>query len=134
MTSPTTQAPRLTVEVLAERLEKEMLLVTPLAKVALRLALCNLLLLDSKQRDYGSSNLTTFGAFGVAVRATDKVSRLGNLLNPAHGGPSVRTESVADTFRDLANYGLIGEALAGKLWPDPSGAANLRLHCQNTTP
>lgn len=37
-------------------------------------------LMINKQRDYGHSNITDFGEYGVLVRLNDKVCRLKNLL------------------------------------------------------
>jgi hypothetical protein len=71
------------------------------------------LLLDSKQRDYGSANISAFGEKGLVVRMNDKVERLKNLVwkdkNPEH-------EKVEDTWVDIANYGIIGLLCHRKEW------------------
>lgn len=77
---------------------------TEMAKRALRLGLANLQTFDRKQRDYGSGNISKFGEFGVLVRATDKFSRLTNLLTNVRE-PS--NEAIEDTWLDLSNYALI---------------------------
>lgn len=62
-------------------------------------------LFDSKQRDYGSGNISSFGEKGVIVRMNDKVERLKTLVwndrSPEH-------EKVSDTWLDITNYGVIG--------------------------
>lgn len=62
-------------------------------------------LLDTKQRDYGSGNVSAFGEKGIIVRMNDKVERLKTLVwndkSPEH-------EKVSDTWLDIANYGVIG--------------------------
>lgn len=73
-------------------------------------------LMLSKQRDYGSDNISAWGIIGVAVRANDKVARAKNLLTK-HRQPS--NESLRDTFMDLANYGLIGLMILDEVWGLP---------------
>lgn len=64
-----------------------------------------------KQADYGPGNVSAFGDFGVLVRASDKLERLRNLYQ---SGAEPNNESVADSWLDLANYGLIAQMwLAG---------------------
>lgn len=93
---------------------------TDLAKVILPVILANLRLLDQKQQDYGSINLTKFGTFGVAVRMNDKLERIINLIRtpPTSGGP--RNEPLDDSFLDLANYALIAYVMHRDLWPKRS--------------
>ena len=62
-------------------------------------------LLDSKQRDYGSSNISAFGERGIVVRMNDKVERLKTLV---WNGAAPEHEKVSDTWLDIANYGIIG--------------------------
>jgi hypothetical protein len=74
-------------------------------------------LFDSKQLDYGSSNIALGGEMGVAVRLQDKVSRMRNLLlKELKGDANVNHESLEDSFKDAANYGMIGILLRRKLW------------------
>jgi hypothetical protein len=61
-------------------------------------------LIISKQKDYGHENIMAFGEFGILVRANDKMARLKNLLK---SGTVPLNESVEDSWRDLANYGII---------------------------
>lgn len=68
-------------------------------------------LLMDKRADYGTTNIAITGLYGVAVRLQDKVSRLLNLLA---SGQEPNNESIEDTFRDIAGYGLIG--LRSELW------------------
>ena len=83
----------------------------------LQLALDNVKLFDSKQVDYGSDNIAHNGELGVMVRSTDKVSRMRNLLfKQLKGEDKVNHESLEDTYRDIANYGIIGLMLKKGLW------------------
>ncbi len=60
-------------------LQSDLGLQTEAGKEALVIALENVILLDKKQQDYGSSNISKFGVFGVIVRLSDKIERLKNL-------------------------------------------------------
>jgi len=83
----------------------------------LRLSLECVKLFDSKQVDYGSSNISMNGELGVMVRTQDKVSRMRNiLLKQLSGESEVNHESLEDTYRDLANYGIIGLMLNKGIW------------------
>jgi hypothetical protein len=74
-------------------------------------------LFDSKQLDYGSSNIALGAELGVAVRLQDKVSRMRNLLlKELKGDKNVNHESLEDSFKDAANYGMIGLLLKRGLW------------------
>lgn len=61
-------------------------------------------ILVNKQRDYGHSNITDFGEFGVLVRLNDKVCRLKNLLTK---NKEPKNESIDDSWVDTANYAII---------------------------
>ncbi len=89
---------------------------TELVRACVPVVLENLMLMNRKQHDYGSHNLTKFGTFGVVVRTSDKLERLVNLTRPG-ATSKVSDESIADTLRDLSNYGLIGYVIEKKLWP-----------------
>lgn len=86
---------------------------TEMGKKALKQALANLTMFDKKQRDYGSGNISDFGELGVLIRLNDKINRLKNLLQSKG---EVNCESVADTWDDIANYGLIGKLCHQNLW------------------
>ena len=69
-----------------------------------------------KHMDYGLNNIALggdltnaedkkFSLTGLAIRLTDKISRLKNLL--INGKNYVRGEGMEDTFIDIANYGII---------------------------
>jgi len=77
--------------------------------------LVNYLIFVQKQLDYGSGNIARFGELGVMVRANDKIERLGTLLLENR---EVQNEPVEDTWRDLANYGVIGLLCHLGLWPE----------------
>lgn len=81
---------------------------------ALNVALENIQLLDRKQLDYGSRNISDFGQIGVLVRCNDKVQRLTNLSKK---GGKAANESVEDSWLDLANYAIIGYLVATGNWP-----------------
>ena len=74
-------------------------------------------LFDTKQMDYGSTNIAACGEMGIAVRLQDKVSRMRNLLlKELKGESSINHESLEDTYLDSANYCLIGLLLKRGLW------------------
>ena len=62
-------------------------------------------LLADKQHDYGHGNITAFGELGVLVRASDKMERLKNLHAKTRLEP--RTETIVDSWIDLAGYSII---------------------------
>jgi len=90
---------------------------TEMGRQIIPLALECIELFDSKQRDYGSSNISISGDLGVAVRLTDKVCRLQHLIRKRVAGEGeAQNESIEDSFKDAANYGLIGMMLERGLW------------------
>ena len=79
----------------------------------------------AKHMDYGLQNISlggdltkendkTFSLTGLAIRLTDKVSRLRNLL--VNGKSFVKGEGMEDTFLDVANYGIIGLLVGRDKW------------------
>jgi hypothetical protein len=73
-------------------------------------------LLLSKHKDYGPSNIANApgGALnGLRVRMHDKLARINNLVdenkNPEH-------ESLEDSFKDMANYAIIGMLVLRDKW------------------
>ena len=80
-------------------------------------------LFDTKQQDYGSNNISSSGELGIAVRLQDKVSRMRHILlkelteqqRSAHVFKA-NHESLEDTYKDAANYALIGLLLQRKRW------------------
>ena len=85
---------------------------TDVAKEAFRVCCENIQLMDKKQQDYGSGNISAFGEFGVIVRLNDKMERLKNLNKM----PSVKNESIEDTYQDIANYAVIALLIRRNLW------------------
>lgn len=73
-------------------------------------------ILIRKQLDYGPDNIRLWGLLGLAVRMTDKVMRLKELLT---SGREPQFESIRDTFVDLRNYGEIGLMLINGHWGLP---------------
>ncbi len=74
-----------------------------------------------KQIDYGNLNITIWDVLGVAVRLTDKVMRLRELIL---SGRLPQNESIRDTAVDIRNYGLILLMLVDGLWGLPMEAAH----------
>jgi len=73
-------------------------------------------LLLSKHRDYGPKNISQSPGGplnGLRVRLWDKLARLNNLTDkntkPQH-------ESLEDTFKDMANYAIIGLLVLRDKW------------------
>lgn len=73
-------------------------------------------LLMSKHKDYGPKNISDApgGALnGLRVRMHDKLARINNLYdstsNPKH-------ESLEDSFKDMANYAIIGLLVLRGQW------------------
>ena len=79
----------------------------------------------AKHMDYGLQNISLggdltnendkkFSLTGLAIRLTDKISRLRNLLT--NGRNFVKGEGMEDTFIDIANYGIIGMLVGRDKW------------------
>jgi len=80
----------------------------------------------AKHMDYGLNNIALggdilnnkddkkFSLTGLAIRLTDKISRLKNLL--LNGKDFVKGEGMEDTFIDIANYGIIGLLVGRNKW------------------
>ena len=79
----------------------------------------------AKHMDYGLQNISLggdltnendkkFSLTGLAIRLTDKISRLRNLLT--NGRNFVKGEGMEDTFIDIANYGIIGMLVGLDKW------------------
>ena len=80
-------------------------------------------LFDTKQQDYGSDNISSNGELGIAVRLQDKVSRMRHILlkelaERERSAQVFKTnhEALEDSFKDAANYALIGLLLRRKKW------------------
>lgn len=89
---------------------------TTAAKTFLRIALENAILMDGKQQDYGSRNISEFGAYGCVVRMSDKFERLRNLYKKRKR--KVVNESMRDSFRDFSNYAIIALMCEQNEWPN----------------
>jgi hypothetical protein len=88
---------------------------TQAGREALIVALTNIKLLDNKQLDYGSKNISGFGTFGVLVRMNDKFERLKNLFNNRRR--KATNESILDSFDDISNYAIIARLVETHKWP-----------------
>ena len=90
---------------------------TDMGREIVSVALDCIKLFDDKQQDYGSDNISASGEIGIAVRLQDKVARMRHILLKAlRGDNKVNNESLADTYKDVANYGLIGWILNKGKW------------------
>ena len=90
---------------------------TVAGREALRIALENIKLLDNKQLDYGSRNISGFATFGVVVRMNDKFERIKSLFNTGRRRRAIN-ESILDSFKDISNYAIIAEMLETGKWPN----------------
>lgn len=99
-----------------DELESRLNLKTQAGKEALKVMLENVILLDKKQQDYGSRNISDFGLVGVVIRMNDKFQRIKNLIG--NRKKASVNESIRDTFRDLSNYAVIALLLDSKRWPN----------------
>lgn len=73
-------------------------------------------LLLSKHRDYGPRNISDApgGAInGLRVRMHDKLARINNLFD---SGARPEHESLEDSFKDMANYAIIGMLVLRGKW------------------
>jgi hypothetical protein len=73
-------------------------------------------LLLSKHRDYGPKNIADApgGAInGLRVRMHDKLARINNLVD---SGADPEHESLEDSFKDMANYAIIGLLVLRGKW------------------
>ena len=79
----------------------------------------------AKHMDYGLQNISLggdltkendkkFSLTGLAIRLTNKISRLRNLC--VNGRNYVKGEGMEDTFLDVANYGIIGLLVGRDKW------------------
>ena len=75
-------------------------------------------LLIKKHRDYGPKNISNspYGATnGLVVRMWDKIARIVNLTKD---GKNIKAENepLEDSFKDIANYGIIGLLVLRGKW------------------
>jgi hypothetical protein len=73
-------------------------------------------LLLSKHKDYGPKNISDApgGALnGLRVRMHDKLARINNLYSSAS---QPEHESIEDSFKDMANYAIIGLLVLRGQW------------------
>ena len=73
-------------------------------------------LLLKKHKDYGPKNIADApgGALnGLRVRIHDKLARINNLVDT---GDAPQYESLEDSFKDMANYAIIGLLVLRKHW------------------
>lgn len=81
-------------------------------------------LFAKKHLDYGMSNISagtqlanedevSFALTGLWYRVSDKVSRWKNLIINKRGS---QNEPLSDTYKDIANYGIIAQLVERGLW------------------
>ena len=73
-------------------------------------------LLLSKHHDYGPKNISDSPGGplnGLRVRIHDKTARINNLID---NGSSAQHEPLEDSFKDLANYGIIALLVLRGKW------------------
>lgn len=68
---------------------------------------------QTKQHDYGPSNISDMGINGVMTRVYDKVARLKQLSTSTEP----QNESLEDTWIDLTDYGVIALLVRRLKWP-----------------
>jgi hypothetical protein len=76
-------------------------------------------LLLSKHDDYGPKNISQSPGGpinGLRVRMWDKIARINNLVDKKEKNP--KHESLEDSFKDLANYAIIGLMVQRGQWPE----------------
>ena len=74
-------------------------------------------LLLSKHHDYGPLNIAQSPGGpvnGLRVRMWDKIARINHLVD---SGATAQHESLEDSFKDLANYSIIGLMVLREKWP-----------------
>ncbi len=96
-----------------EQIEAEFGIKTEMGKELLKEAIDLAVVLDGKNADYSSANISKFGLFGIVVRLSDKLERLTNLLDKKD---DIKNEPIEDTCLDIAGYGLIAKIVARKGW------------------
>jgi hypothetical protein len=75
-------------------------------------------LLISKHNDYGPKNISDSPGGplnGLRVRIHDKQARINNLMD---NEKSPKHESLEDSFKDMANYAIIGLLVLRGKWPE----------------
>lgn len=74
-------------------------------------------LMLTKHADYGPLNIAQSPGGpvnGLRVRMWDKIARINNLVD---SGATAKHESLEDSFKDLANYAIIGLMVLREKWP-----------------
>ena len=75
-------------------------------------------LLISKHNDYGPKNISQSPGGplnGLRVRMWDKFARINNLVD---NNVNPQNESLEDSFKDMANYAIIGLLVLQGKWPN----------------
>lgn len=75
-------------------------------------------LLLSKHHDYGPKNIANAPGGphnGLRVRLYDKLARLSHWVE---AGLSFKHETAEESYKDIANYGVIGLLVSRRMWPN----------------
>lgn len=104
-----------TIRPLVDAVCAQLVIDTAAGKEFVRYSLANALLMNRKQKDYGPHNISEFGVYGCLIRMSDKLKRIVNLMNNRKRRNV--NESIADSFRDLSNYGIIAQIVDDGKWP-----------------
>lgn len=75
-------------------------------------------LMLSKHADYGPLNIAKSPGGpinGLRVRMWDKMARINHLVD---NGADAKNEPLEDSFKDLANYAIIGLMVLREKWPN----------------
>ena len=70
-------------------------------------------LLREKNKMYGDENVVKMGKGGVLFRIEEKVERLKHLIKT---NQNPEKETMEDTWKDIANFGIIGLMLERNKW------------------
>lgn len=82
-------------------------------------------LLFQKHEDYGPKNISESPGGplnGLRVRMHDKLARINNLID---NNSNPKNESLEDSFKDMANYAIIGLLVLRKQWDNKSNDTKL---------
>ncbi len=112
----------------------ELGLKTDAAKGFLLIALENTVLFDQKHQDYGSRNMSSFGAITPIIRANDKFERLKHIYKNHRS--VVVNEAVIDSYIDISNLCIIALMMESGQWPDyvPEAPPPKRVRKKRPTP
>jgi hypothetical protein len=86
----------------------------PLTLLFIQVLFVGIRIFDYKQQNYGPTNIAGYGELGVAVRQSDKVARIRNLIVT---GREPADETRDDSWGDAMVYSAIALMCRWGLWP-----------------